>query len=165
MVLTVDRGHSQEHIMGAICALLELLSWAGGDPCWAQDRGAGAASRGVCITGALFSVQCSVGSQCRPRACALSMGSTLKIASSLKINDITKGNGFNKRGFFFSLFSGAARGQLFGQSACLHFFPSSFSLFPGANEKGPLLTKAICNPGAELGSAFLKLHLSLLLPG
>lgn len=69
------------------------------------------------------------------------------------------------KGDFFFLFSGAARGQLFGQSACLHFFPSSFSLFPGANEKGPLLTKAICNPGAELGSAFLKLHLSLLLPG
>lgn len=43
--------------MGAICALLELLSWAGGDPCWAQDRGAGAASRGVCITG---SVLCAV---------------------------------------------------------------------------------------------------------
>lgn len=127
MVLTVDRGHSQEHVMGAICALLELLSWAGGDPCWAQDRGAGAASRGVCITGALFSVQCSVGSQCRPRACALSMGSTLKIASSLKINDITKGNGFNKRGFFFfPFFRGSERPVIWPVSLFTLF---SFLLF------------------------------------
>lgn len=137
MVLTVDRGHSQEHIMGAICALLELLSWAGGDPCWAQDRGAGAASRGVCITGALFSVQCSVGSQCRPRACALSMGSTLKIASSLKINDITKGNGFNKRGFFFSFFQGQREASYLASQPVYTFFLPPFLFFLVPMRKGP----------------------------
>lgn len=34
----------------------------------------------------------------------------LKIASSLKRNDITKGNGFNKRGFFSFFFLRAVRG-------------------------------------------------------
>lgn len=40
---------------------------------------------------------------------------------------------------------------------------SSFSFLPCANEKGPLLTKVIYNPGAQLGSAFLYLQLNLLL--
>lgn len=34
------------------------------------------------------------------------------------------------------------------------FTLSCFSFFLCANEKGPLLPKVICNPGAQLGSAF-----------
>lgn len=87
----------------------------------------------------------------------------LRIASSLKRNDITKGNGFNKRGiFFFPFFKGRERLVIW----LLSLFTlslSSFSFFPCANEKGPLLAKVMCSPGARLGSALLCLPLNLLL--
>lgn len=89
----------------------------------------------------------------------------LKIASSLKRNDITKGNGFNKRGLFFFPFS-FSKGSKRLVICLFNLFTlslSSFSFFPCPNEKGPLPPKVICNPGARLGSAFMYLRLNLLL--
>lgn len=85
-----------------------------------------------CIAGALFSVQYSVGSHCQPCACALSVGSALKIASSFETSDITKGNGFNIRVclfLFFFVFQGQQKASYMAMQAVytLSFLLFSFS--------------------------------------
>lgn len=117
--------------MGAICALLVLLSWAGGGTHAGFRTEMLVLEPGVgCIAGALFSVQYSVGSHCQPCACALSVGSALKIASSFETSDITKGNGFNIRVclflFFFFVFQGQQKASY---TAMQTVYTLSFLLF------------------------------------
>lgn len=127
LVVTVDRRQGWEHVMDAICVLLVRPSWAGvtcAAPCphWAWGfppcrRCLGyepmwrdyMAQRDTLFSAVPLGRQ--PGISLMPVHLVQGTHLRLKIAFSLKRNDITKGNGFNKRGFFFFIFFlGAAKG-------------------------------------------------------